>query len=137
MDGSLIDPARSRLMSRVRAGHTAPELAVRRLLHALGHRFRLHRRDLPGTPDIVLPRYRTAIFVHGCFWHRHPGCPKASDPKTRSEFWQDKFRANVERDRRNLDQLQVLGWRTHVVWECETKDTMSLRSTLGALFRNG
>lgn len=128
-----VDPARSRLMARVRTSNTTPELVVRRCLHALGFRFRVHRRDLPGTPDIVLPRHRTAIFVHGCFWHRHSGCVKTTDPKTRPEFWQNKFQANIARDQRNLESLAALGWRTLVIWECETKDPEALRLMLGEL----
>jgi DNA mismatch endonuclease, patch repair protein len=93
-----VTEARSRNMARIRARDTQPELRVRRALHAAGFRFRLHRRGLPGTPDIVLPRFRTVIFVHGCFWHRHPGCRMASVPKTRSGFWDAKFTANVERE---------------------------------------
>lgn len=108
-------------MSRVGGKNTKPELAVRRALHALGYRFRIHRRDLPGRPDIVLPRYRVAIFVHGCFWHRHPGCRKASSPKTRADFWGQKFEANVARDERNQSELVAIGWRVFTIWECETR----------------
>lgn len=111
---------RSALMARVRSGDTAPELFVRRTLHRLGYRFRLHRKDLPGTPDIVLPSRKSVIFVHGCFWHRHKNCRDASMPKTRVEFWRDKFRENVERDRRNVQDLHDLGWRVLIIWECET-----------------
>lgn len=128
-----IDPARSKLMSRVRAGNTKPEMIVRRVLHALGLRFRLHRRDLPGTPDIVLPRHRLAIFVHGCFWHRHEGCAKTTTPKTRETFWQQKFDRNVARDRRNLEQLTELGWRSSIVWECETGNLPALSTKLATL----
>lgn len=131
MNGLPIEPARSALMSRVRGGNTTPELVVRRIVHALGYRFRLHRRDLPGTPDIVLPRSRKIIFVHGCFWHRHPGCSRATTPRTRTAFWQRKFERNVERDRRNIAELQTLGWKILVVWECETCDR-SLRGLLSA-----
>ncbi|MDB5683491.1 MAG: very short patch repair endonuclease, partial [Sphingomonas bacterium] len=90
---------------------------VRRALHALGFRFRLHRADLPGRPDIVLPKHKTAIFVHGCFWHRHPDCPKASTPRTRVDFWRHKFVTNVARDRRNVQALEDAGWRVLTVWE--------------------
>ena len=117
-------------MSRVRQKNTDPELAVRRCLHLLGYRFRLHRRDLPGTPDIVLPKYRTVIFVHGCFWHRHPGCNKTTMPKTRVDFWSRKFQANTERDARKEQALRAIGWRPCVIWECETKDTKKLKSLL-------
>lgn len=120
-------------MSRVHGRNTKPELVVRRLLHALAFRFRLHRRDLPGTPDIVLPRHRLVIFVHGCFWHRHVGCAKTTDPRTREAFWKEKFDRNIARDRRNLEKLTELGWRTAIVWECETKDLLSLRARLATL----
>lgn len=115
-------PERSELMSRVRQKNTKPEVRVRQILHAMGYRFRVHRKDLPGTPDIVLPGRRKAIFVHGCFWHRHPGCKKASIPKIRVDFWASKFAANQARDARTLAALQELGWTTKVVWECEIRD---------------
>lgn len=108
-------------MSRVRGKNTSPEMRVRRAAHALGLRFRLHRKDLPGKPDLVFPKHRVAMFVHGCFWHRHPGCSKASTPKSRTEFWQDKFDANVARDARVQTELEALGWRVVTIWECETK----------------
>lgn len=119
--------ARSALMQKVRQRHTKPELIVRRTVHALGYRFRLHRKDLPGSPDLALPKHKIAIFVHGCFWHRHPGCRLASTPKSNSEFWNDKFRRNVERDSRKETELRDLGWRVMVVWECETRDPENLR----------
>ena len=108
-------------MSRVRSKNTSPELRVRRAAHALGLRFRLHRKDLPGCPDLVFPKYRVALFVHGCFWHRHPGCTKASMPKSHAEFWQAKFDANVARDVRLASELDTQGWRVVTIWECETK----------------
>ena len=107
-------------MARIGSADTSPELAVRRLLHRLGYRFRLHRRGLPGTPDICFPGRKKAIFVHGCFWHRHEGCRRTTTPVTRTSFWNDKFRKNVERDRANLKALRELGWSVMVVWECET-----------------
>ena len=110
---------RSERMSRIRSSNTSPELALRRAMHALGFRFRLHRKDLPGRPDIVLPRYRTAIFVHGCFWHRHDGCKVASTPKSNTEFWIKKFDRNVARDVKSQETLEAQGWRVIVVWECE------------------
>lgn len=113
---------RREIMSRIRGRDTKPEMVVRRIAHGLGFRFRLHRRDLPGRPDIVFPRYRAVILVHGCFWHRHPGCKYAYSPKTRVQFWEEKFKNNVERDSRNERALRDLGWRTMVVWECEVKD---------------
>jgi DNA mismatch endonuclease (patch repair protein) len=117
-------------MSRVRGKHTKPEWIVRRAAHARGLRFRLHRKDLPAHPDLVFPKYRVALFVHGCFWHRHPGCAKASMPKSRTEFWQDKFDANVARDARSEAELRALGWRVLTIWECETKRPELLAATL-------
>jgi DNA mismatch endonuclease (patch repair protein) len=96
----------------------------------MGFRFRLHRRDLPGTPDLVLPRLRKAIFVHGCFWHRHQGCPKATTPKTRFEFWQSKFEANVVRDARKERELREAGWDVCIIWECETRSYADLGQRL-------
>lgn len=120
---------RRRIMQSVKSKDTGPELIVRRLLHAMGHRFRLHRKDLPGRPDIVLPKYRKAIFVHGCFWHWH-GCPKGQLPKSRLDYWRPKLEANVERDRIKREQLESLGWATMVVWQCETGDTDTLEVKL-------
>ena len=109
---------RSRMMSRIRGSNTKPELLLRNALHAKGFRFRTNVRSLPGTPDIVLKKWNTAIQVNGCFWHRHPGCPKATSPASNSSFWQEKFNANVERDRRAIVKLDELCWRTLTVWEC-------------------
>lgn len=117
-----IDPKRSAMMARIGPRDTAPELAVRRALHRLGYRFRLHRRDLPGKPDVVLPRHRTIFLIHGCFWHRHPGCRFAYVPKSRIEFWRAKFEANVARDRRVEQKLRKQGWTVQIIWECETRD---------------
>jgi DNA mismatch endonuclease Vsr len=121
---SEIDPQRSALMSRIRARNTKPELVVRRLLHHMGYRFRLHKRDLPGKPDIAFPSRRKVIDVRGCFWHRHlnPGCVNAVLPQTRREWWLAKLQGNVERDARNLRALADLGWETLIVWECETRN---------------
>lgn len=120
-------------MSRIRGKDTRPELRVRSALHRLGYRFRLNRRDLPGKPDIVLPRYQTVIFVHGCFWHRHPGCRFAYTPKSRVEFWQAKFERNVERHREVEEELTTLGWRVLVIWECETDSATGLLDRLTEL----
>ena len=120
MPESLTPERRSRLMARVKGTNTKPEVVLRSLLHRMGYRFRLHRKDLPGSPDIVLPKYRTAIFVHGCFWHRHPGCKRTTTPKNNYEFWQTKFAQNIERDARKHAQLLQLGWHVIIVWECET-----------------
>lgn len=110
---------------------------MRRAAHALGFRFRLHRKDLPGKPDVVFPKHAVAMFVHGCFWHRHAGCRKASTPKSRVEYWSDKFERNVERDARAEAELRALGWRVHVVWECETYDAQLLRRSLQAVLGPG
>lgn len=115
----VLDPeTRRRTMQAVRGKDTSPELRLRRALHARGLRFRLNRRDLPGSPDILLPGRRAAVFVHGCFWHRHPGCPRASTPATRQAYWGPKFERNVARDAAALAALEALGWRRAVVWEC-------------------
>ena len=111
---------RSEIMSGIRGRDTRPEMIVRRIAHRLGFRFRLHRKDLPGTPDIVFPGHRAVIMVHGCFWHRHHGCKRASHPKARAQYWEEKFETNVARDRRNEKALHELGWRVMVIWECET-----------------
>ena len=113
---------RSRNMSAIKNRNTKPELAVRRALHAFGFRFRLHRQDLPGKPDIVLPKFKTVVFVNGCFWHQHSGCRFASKPVTRQDFWQTKLARNVERDIQNYAKLIELGWRVIVVWECELQN---------------
>ena len=124
--------ARSRLMSRIGPKDSKPEMRVRRVAHNLGYRFRLHRRDLPGTPDLVFPSRRCIIFVHGCFWHRHGECRDgASMPKTRPEFWRQKLEGKVERDERKLVKLRELGWQCLVIWECETRDPEALAGRLG------
>lgn len=131
-----LSPAeRSRVMSAVRGKDTTPELVVRRLLHAMGFRFRLHRKDLPGKPDIVLPKYHTCIFVHGCFWHQHPGCKRASKPTSNESFWSRKLLGNVRRDELHCQALKALGWRVLTVWECETKDSDVLERMLVRFFK--
>jgi DNA mismatch endonuclease, patch repair protein len=117
-------------MARIRGKDTAPERAVRSLVHGLGYRFRLHGRDLPGRPDLVLPRLATVIFVHGCFWHRHQGCRFTTTPSTRARFWQDKFSRNVARDRRTAAALRRLGWSVITVWECQLRRPDRLRARL-------
>ena len=121
---------RSALMARVGPKDSKPEMAIRRLLHRLGYRYRLHRRDLPGTPDICFPSRRKAIFVHGCFWHRHEGCRRTTTPKTRAAFWKEKFRQNVARDQRKMAALRGLGWNVLVVWECEADGSPVLERRL-------
>lgn len=110
---------RSWNMSRIRGKNTKPEMVVRSMLHRMGYRFRLYVSKLPGKPDIVLPKYRTVIFVHGCFWHRHPGCKYAYNPKTRQDFWKNKFEQNVARHQDVAQRLEELGWRVAIIWECE------------------
>ena len=125
-----VSEQRSRNMSAIKSKNTKPEIAVRKLLHSMGYRFRLHRKDLPGSPDIVLPKYKKVIFVHGCFWHRHENCKYASTPKTRQEFWENKFKANVKRDLEIQEKIKNIGWKSVVIWECETKKVDNLREKL-------
>lgn len=117
-------------MSKVGQKDTKPELAVRKFLHGNGYRYRLHRKDLPGSPDIVFPSRKKVIFIHGCFWHRHERCKAATTPNTRIDFWQNKFEANIRRDSRNLKQLKEMGWKTFIVWGCEVKDILHLRKRI-------
>ncbi len=124
------DKTRSRIMASVGTKDTKPELLVRSLLHTMGYRFRLHRRDLPGSPDIVLPKYKTVIFVHGCFWHRHLGCKKTTMPRRNADFWRSKFERNQERDVEATCALEETGWRVVTVWQCEAEsgnDFLSVR----------
>lgn len=124
---------RSALMGRVRQKGTTPELIVRRLAHRLGYRFRLHRRDLPGTPDVVFPRLRKVILVHGCFWHGHRGCRLATVPKTRTDFWLQKIETNRERDAKVKLQLKRDSWHVYTIWECETRNIPLLERRLRRL----
>src|SRR5258706_14938204 len=126
---------RSEMMSRIGPRDTVPELAVRRAAHRLGHRFRLHRKDLPGRPDLVFPKFKVAVFVHGCFWHRHPGCHLCATPKSRVEFWSKKFADNVERDRRKEDELLALGWNVLTIWECQTESDAVIKRQLRRFLR--
>ena len=125
---------RSLLMSKVKQRDTSPELAIRKILHSMGLRFRLHRKDLPGTPDIVLPKHSLIIFVHGCFWHRHVNCKKASTPKDNFPFWEAKFSRNIERDATVKSLLEAKGWRVEVIWECELKQISILTTRLHSMF---
>lgn len=127
---TLTPAERSALMALVRAKDTKPELFVRRLAHGMGYRYRLHRRDLPGTPDLVFPSRRKVIFVHGCFWHRHARCALARLPKSRGDFWLPKLTANAERDVRNMRALRRLGWSTLTIWECQLSDTAKLANRI-------
>lgn len=124
-------------MSRVRGRDTEPEMVVRSTVHRMGFRFRLCRRDLPGCPDIVLPRHGKVIFVHGCFWHGHMRCPRSKRPSSRREFWQKKLDGNIERDKRYRRELRQLGWKVLVVWECETKAPNRLSKKLERFMREG
>ncbi len=124
---------RSRMMSGIRGKDTKPEMEVRRALHAAGFRFRLHRRDLPGAPDVVLPGLRVAIFVHGCFWHMHKGCRYSKIPSTRTDFWKAKLEGNAKRDRLAERELLDAGWRVLVVWECTVRDRETLAALSGIL----
>jgi DNA mismatch endonuclease (patch repair protein) len=132
-----LDPElRSAVMRRVRSTDTRPELVVRSLLHRMGYRFRLHRKGLPGRPDVVFPGRRKAIFVHGCFWHGHPGCPRAGRPATNRAFWDAKLDRNLERDARALAGLAELGWSVLVVWECSVKRLDALETELRRFLEN-
>lgn len=130
MPERLTKEERSFNMSKVHGKNTKPELIVRSFLHKNGFRFRLHRKDLPGHPDIVLPKYKTVIFVHGCFWHRHEGCKRCTTPVNNAEFWQRKFAANSEHDRIVCDALEEQGWRVIIIWECELTQGNSLTNKI-------
>ncbi len=133
MVDTLTPAQRSERMSRIRSRDTKPEIALRKALHGLGFRFRLRKTGLPGKPDLVLPKYRCVIFVHGCFWHRHPECKVATTPKSNTGFWVEKFTRNVERDRRVSRQLEDDGWHVIVVWECDVDTHAKALSTAAAL----
>lgn len=129
---NLSQPDRSRRMAMIRSKHSKPELAVRKLIHSLGFRYRLHGDDLPGKPDLVFRSRRKVIFVHGCFWHRHSkACPLTRMPKSKLEFWGPKLEENRRRDRRNMSKLAAAGWRSLIIWECQLGDldTLSCRVT--------
>ena len=129
-----VSEQRSRNMSAIKSKNTKTEIAVRKVLHTMGYRFRLHGKDLPGSPDIVLPKYKTVIFVHGCFWHRHENCKYASTPKTRQEFWNKKFKKNIERDLEIQENIKNIEWRSVVIWECETKNIDNLKEKIIDVF---
>lgn len=126
MTDTLSREERSRRMAMVRSADTRPEMRVRRLVHGMGYRYRLHRKDLPGKPDLVFPGRRAVIFVHGCFWHRHDDCPLARMPKSRREFWEPKLEGNKRRDEREIAALRAAGWRVMVIWECEIRDAVAV-----------
>ena len=129
-----VSKERSKNMAAIKSKNTNPEIKVRKLLHSLGYRFRLHKKELPGSPDIVLKKYKTVVFVHGCFWHRHKECKYATNPKTREEFWNKKFLSNIERDIKVRERIKAAGWKSIVVWECELKDIQKLKKRLIPLF---
>lgn len=121
---------RSRIMSKISCKDTKPEILVRRILHKMGFRYRLHVNDLPGTPDIVLPRHKKIIFVHGCFWHGHEGCNRSKRPKTNVDFWNQKIDGNIERDEKTKEELEEMGWKVLVIWQCQTRDLESLEQII-------
>jgi DNA mismatch endonuclease (patch repair protein) len=129
MTDFLTPAERSERMSRIKGKHTRPEVTLRKALHRLGMRYRLHGSGLPGKPDIVFPRYKAIVFVHGCFWHRHPGCSIATTPKSNTDFWLNKFQNNVARDIKVVQELELLGWRVFVVWECNLSSSTKTKST--------
>ena len=122
-------------MGRIPSKNTKPEIRVRRIAHALGYRFRLHKKDLPGKPDIVFPKYKTVIQVHGCFWHQHEGCIDSGLPKTNTSFWRGKLDGNVERDVRNTRLLAELGWKVEIIWECETVHPQNLHARISNVLK--
>lgn len=130
MTDTLSPSERSERMSRIKGRDTKPEMLVRRMLHAMGYRYRLHAKDLPGRPDVVFRSRKKAVFIHGCFWHRHPGCKMTRMPKSRLNFWRSKLEGNRKRDIRNQKALSLMGWKVLVVWECETRDTAELARRL-------
>lgn len=134
MSADVVTPEqRSRNMSKIKGKNTKPEMIVRSMCHELGLRYRLHRKDLPGTPDLVFPKHRLCLFVHGCFWHRHPGCKYAYTPKSKLDFWLPKLAKNVERDINAQRALEVSGWRVSIIWECQTKNRDTLRTDIQKL----
>ncbi|WP_129567404.1 DNA mismatch endonuclease Vsr [Agrobacterium sp. CFBP2214] len=135
MTDRLTPEKRSWLMSRVKSRDTTPEIAVRKAAFSLGLRFRLHTSKLPGRPDLIFPRWKKVIFVHGCFWHRHPGCRKATTPKSNEAFWEEKFRRNVDRDERVLHEISILGWDPLVIWQCQTRSDKELKDRLISFFQ--
>ncbi|MCK5708099.1 MAG: DNA mismatch endonuclease Vsr [Candidatus Aureabacteria bacterium] len=125
---------RSWNMSRIRSTNTKPEMIVRKVAHSLGFRYSLHRKDLPGKPDLVLKKHKTVIFVHGCFWHQHKNCKRANVPKSNFEYWEAKLNRNIERDKKNKRELKKLGWKIIIIWECETKNTEKLIKKISKIY---
>jgi len=135
MTDHLSPEKRSENMRLIKSKDTVPEKKVRSVAHHLGLRFRLHRKDLPGSPDLLFPSRKIALFVHGCFWHRHEGCAEATTPKTNNDYWSAKFMRNVERDNENKRKLEEKGWKVLIIWECETKSQKNIESFLASHFR--
>ncbi len=127
---------RSWIMSKIKGKDTKPERLVRSLLHGMGYRFRLHHRDLPGNPDIVLPKHRKVIFVHGCFWHGHEDCSRSKRPSSNRRFWNDKLNKNIQRDKNNILALSDMGWTPLIIWTCEIKDIKPLKKKLQKFLEN-
>ena len=134
MTDSFSKDVRSRMMSKIRSKDTKPEKIVRSLMHSLGLRFRLHDSKLPGSPDLVMKKFRTVVYVHGCFWHSHPGCKYATRPKSNLDYWDGKLKNNVERDKLNQKEITAMGWRSIILWECETKYLEMLQRKLETYF---
>lgn len=129
---------RSDIMSRVKSKNTKPEILIRKELHKKGYRFRLHNKNISGSPDLVLPKYKTVVFIHGCFWHQHPGCKKSTHPKQNADFWKNKLDKNIERDARVVNELKDQGWKVIVVWECAIKkDLVNAVDNIDAALRSG
>ena len=124
---TLTEEQRTRCMSHIRSKNTKPEVAVRKVLYSLGFRYRLHRKDLPGKPDIVLPKKKIAVFVNGCFWHQHKDCKRNFSPKSNTDYWENKLKKNIDRQNRNVRSLEDMGWRVCLIWECEVKDDNLLK----------
>jgi len=136
MTDNLNPSQRSKTIRAVKQKDSAPEKKVRSLCHQLGLRFRLHRKDLPGCPDLVFPKYRICVFVHGCFWHQHPNCIKSKRPQTNTEFWNQKLDRNIARDVEVRERLNELGWQVLTIWECETKQLDVLAALVGRIRRS-
>lgn len=134
MTDHVVTTKRSEIMRSVGTKDTGPELVVRQLAHRLGLRYRLHDKRLPGRPDLVFPCWKTVVFVHGCFWHRHKGCAKATTPKSNVAFWMEKFDRNIQRDAVAIERLTEMGWRCEIVWQCETTNQSALRLRLMSIF---
>lgn len=136
MADNLTAEQRKKNMSAIKSRHTKPEIIVRSTLHRLGFRFRLHDKKLPGKPDVILPKYKTVIFVHGCFWHQHKGCKRSTIPKSNTDYWIPKLTANVARDSLHKANLEKIGWSVVVIWECETKKTNDLTKRINIILKN-